>query len=59
LIARLARVGLADDLTRSSTVNSGCFSGFTRMAIVTSSNTLRPRAMMSRWPFVIGSNEPG
>ena len=27
--------------------------------MVTSSNTVRPRAMMSRWPLVIGSNEPG
>src|SRR5512138_2869488 len=45
--------------TRSSTVNSGCFSTFTRMAIRTRSNTRRPRSTMSRWPFVIGSKEPG
>ena len=45
--------------TRSSTVNSACFPGLMRMAMVTSSNTDRPRAMMSRWPLVMGSNEPG
>ena len=45
--------------TRSSTVNRGCFSGLTRMAIVTWSKTDRLRPMMSRWPLVMGSNEPG
>src|SRR5262245_60478366 len=45
--------------TRSSTVNRGFLSMFTRIAMMTSSNTDSPRAMMSWCPFVIGSNEPG
>src|SRR5439155_10852680 len=45
--------------TRSSTVKRGCFSGLTRIAIVTWSNTDSPRPMMSRCPLVMGSNEPG
>src|SRR6185295_8162897 len=45
--------------TRSSTVKRGCFSGLTRIAIVTSSKTDSPRPMMSRWPLVMGSKEPG
>src|SRR5687767_14441996 len=45
--------------TRSSTVKGGCCSGFTRMATVTASKAVRLRAMMSRWPLVMGSKDPG
>jgi hypothetical protein len=56
---RLPREGLADDLHPLLHREERLLLGLRRMAMVTSSNTLRPRAMMSRWPFVIGSNEPG
>src|SRR5512143_1274377 len=45
--------------SRSSTVNSGCLSTLIRIAIRTRSKMRSPRSTMSRWPFVIGSNEPG
>jgi TolA-binding protein len=44
---------------RSSTLKNGCFSGLTRIAMMTSSNSLQPRSIISRWPLVTGSNEPG
>ena len=53
-------VGLADDLhpllDREERAASRGSPGWRRR---TSSKTDRPRAMMSRWPFVMGSKEPG
>src|SRR5262245_24042945 len=45
--------------TRSRSVKSGCFSRFTRIATMMRSKMLAPRVMMSMWPFVNGSNDPG
>jgi hypothetical protein len=45
---------------RSSTVKSAPrFSGLTKTAMMISSKSFEPRSMMSRWPFVTGSKEPG
>ena len=44
---------------RVSTSSSGAFRGFARTATMSVSKTFAARAMMSRWPLVIGSNEPG
>ena len=45
--------------TRSATLNSGDFSGLTRMATTMRSKSAAPRSMMSTWPFVNGSKVPG
>jgi hypothetical protein len=44
---------------RWSTEKSGAFRGLARTATTTVSNTAAARSTMSRWPLVIGSNEPG
>jgi hypothetical protein len=44
---------------RSSTEKSGCFSVLTSTARISRSQRPRALSMMSRCPFVIGSNEPG
>ena len=44
---------------RVSTGSSGVLRGFARTPTTTRSKTAAARAMMSRWPLVIGSNEPG
>ena len=45
--------------TRSSTVNSGVLSALTSTATMTRSKMAQPRSMMSTWPLVSGSNDPG
>ena len=45
--------------TRSSIENIGAFSAFFRIATAMRSNRRAPRVMMSTWPFVSGSNDPG
>src|SRR2546423_2728846 len=45
--------------TRSSAENSGFFSAFTSTATMIRSKRCALRRMMSTWPFVSGSNEPG
>src|SRR5262245_39529305 len=45
--------------TRSCIENSGDFSAFTRIATMMRSNSRAPRRMMSTWPLVSGSNDPG
>ena len=45
--------------TRSSGVNSGFFSALTSTATRMRSNRCALRRMMSTWPFVSGSNDPG
>ena len=45
--------------TRSSVVNIGVFCSFTRIATTMRSKSRAPRRMMSTWPLVSGSNEPG
>jgi hypothetical protein len=45
--------------TRSSAEKSGCFSAFTSTATMIRSNKCALRRMMSTWPFVSGSNDPG
>jgi hypothetical protein len=44
---------------RSSTVNSGLFSTFLRTATMMESKSALPRWMMSTWPRVRGSKDPG
>src|SRR5690606_28154758 len=44
---------------RSSTVNRLLFSMLMSTATTTSSYSRAARAMMSRWPLVMGSNDPG
>src|SRR5262245_25658972 len=44
---------------RSSTENSGVFSLFPRTATMIESKMREPRSMMSTWPLVSGSNDPG
>ena len=45
--------------TRSAIVKSGDFSTLTATATMMRSNSRAPRRMMSTWPLVNGSNEPG
>src|SRR6266850_735739 len=45
--------------TRSSAENSGFFSAFTSTATMIRSKRWALRRMMSTWPFVSGSNDPG
>src|SRR5436190_825585 len=44
---------------RSSALNNRLFDLFTPTATTTSSNNSDARPMMSRWPLVTGSNDPG
>ena len=44
---------------RSSALKCGCLAAFCSTATTTPSNSRSARRMMSTWPFVIGSNEPG
>ncbi len=45
--------------TRSSTAKTGCLEGFSKTPTITTSKVALVRPMMSRWPFVTGSNVPG
>ena len=38
---------------------SGCFASFRRIETISRSNIREPRWIRSRWPLVIGSNDPG
>src|SRR5215213_3013000 len=44
---------------RSSTLNIGCLSALFNTAMTISSKRGELRVMISRWPFVSGSNDPG
>ena len=44
---------------RSSTLKSGAFASFRRIATISRSQSREPRSITSRWPLVIGSNDPG
>src|SRR3954469_935206 len=45
--------------TRSAIEKSGDFSAFTRIATMIFSKRCVPRSMISTWPLVNGSNDPG
>jgi hypothetical protein len=45
--------------TRSAALNSGVFASLASTATTMRSNRRDPRSMMSTWPLVMGSNEPG
>ena len=45
--------------TRSLSLNSGVFSTLPRIATMIESKIREPRSMMSTWPLVSGSNDPG
>ena len=44
---------------RSSTLKSGALASLRRMDTISRSKSREPRSITSRWPLVIGSNDPG
>ena len=57
--AGISAVQRAISSLRSATVKSGDFPSFSSTATRNRSKSREPRRMMSRWPCVSGSNEPG